>query len=370
MAPVSRKLVIARFRGGIMTALFEDDVCAVLNYEPESGGDAPVGGIYVGRVKNIVKNLSAAFVDIGTEKPGFLALKEGMKLLWADGREHDRLREGDELLIRVAKASVKTKGPVLHAGFRGENDRALLSRASHVKAPALLVPAVPLWRLTAEHLMRQWKKDRAAGPAQGAPAGYEAPQENEADGAEDTPAPPECVTDIPEAYEALSPVFGDGIRLYEDSLLPLKSLFALEARVSEATGKNVWLKSGGYLVIEPTEAMTVIDVNTGKADLKLTREELILRTDLEAAAECARQIRLRNLSGMILIDFIDLKTKEAEEAVKERLAEALSGDPVETHFVDMTALFIAEIVRKKTGKPLREQLQAAPAQEGSRPKKG
>ena len=119
----------------------------------------------------------------------------------------------------------------------------------------------------------------------------------------------------------------------------------------------VWLRSGGTLVIQPTEALTVIDVNTGKAVAgKKQVQETFLKVNREAAKEIAKQIRLRNLSGIIIIDFIDLELKKDKELLMEELEEYLKKDPVKTTLVDMTALGLVEVTRKKVRKPLHEQV--------------
>jgi len=130
----------------------------------------------------------------------------------------------------------------------------------------------------------------------------------------------------------------------------------LETAVEDALRKNVWLKSGGYLVIEPTEAMVVIDVNTGKSESRKNKDEHIFKLNLEAADEVARQLRLRNLSGMILIDFIDMRRAEHDEMLLEHLRQAVKDDPVGVTVVDMTKLGIVECTRRKKSRPLHEQL--------------
>ena len=125
--------------------------------------------------------------------------------------------------------------------------------------------------------------------------------------------------------------------------------------MERALEKKVWLKSGGYLVIEPTEAMVVIDVNSGKYSAKKQQRETIFRINREAAEEIARQLRLRNLSGIILVDFIDMDDPEDREALLRFLGGILKEDPVKTILVDMTPLGLVEITRKKVRKPLYEQ---------------
>ena len=138
---------------------------------------------------------------------------------------------------------------------------------------------------------------------------------------------------------------------------PLRKLYRLDTVLQDALSKYVWLKSGGYLVIEPTEAMVVIDVNTGKAESRRTKEETILRLNLEAAVEIARQMRLRNLSGIILIDFIDMKKEAHQAQLLHALREAVQNDPAGVSVVDMTKLGIVECTRRKTSRPLYEQIQ-------------
>ncbi len=116
------------------------------------------------------------------------------------------------------------------------------------------------------------------------------------------------------------------------------------------------MKSGGYLVIQPTEALTVIDVNSGKSIAKKHAEEHYLKINLEAADEIARQIRLRNLSGIIIVDFIDMKSEENNEMLLKNLRASVRNDSVPVQVVDMTRLHLVELTRKKVRKSLAEQL--------------
>ena len=145
------------------------------------------------------------------------------------------------------------------------------------------------------------------------------------------------------------------LRLYTDDF-PLTALYHLETILSQALSKTVWLKSGGNLVIEPTEALTVIDVNTAKSVSKKTSEETYLKTNLEAAGEIAVQLRLRNLSGIIIVDFIDMKEEESRKTLLAALRRAVTADPVKTVLVDMTPLGLVELTRKKIRRPLHEQV--------------
>jgi ribonuclease G len=172
----------------------------------------------------------------------------------------------------------------------------------------------------------------------------------------------EIVTDDPTLYEEIHDFLmeemqGDiaKLRLYEDRQLPLKALYRLDKGLTDALSSKVWLKSGAYLVIEPTEALTVIDVNTGKYTGGKDKQETIRKINQEAAREIVRQLRLRNLSGIILVDFVDMNREEDEKELLELMKELLKADPLKAAAVDMTGLGLMELTRKKQKKTLAEQ---------------
>ena len=173
----------------------------------------------------------------------------------------------------------------------------------------------------------------------------------------------EIVTDLPQVYEQIEqqqfsdPVFAQiPVRLYEDPLLPLAALYNRNKQTEEALQPKVWMKSGGYLVIEPTEALTVVDVNTGTSVNKQNRQEHFLKINLEAAEETAAQLRLRNISGIVIIDFINLEQEEDRNTVMEHLRRCVKVDSVPVQVIDMTKLNLVELTRKKVEKSLAEQL--------------
>ena len=335
MENLSLKLVVTAYRKGILTCMLENGTAVQLDY---NNGSSVVGSIYAGKVRSVSKNLEAAFVDIGTPLPGYLPLSGERLPRFLDGREHWAVREGDEILVKVRKDSHKTKGPSLMDRFSEEKDEELQ----------------PFWAFLAERT------------AASHPGCLEIVTDQENVFCALTGASPpvleEYARKLPEAFrkpEKVHKMKGTDVpvRWHDGTSLPLSAVYSLETAVSEALSKKVWLKSGGYLVIEQTEALTVIDVNSGKNEKKSAKEEMILKTDEEAVTEAMRQIRLRNLSGIILIDLIDVHTKETQASLLKRMRYLASLDPAGTQAVDITKLNLAEIVRKKSGRPFADQLQ-------------
>ena len=155
---------------------------------------------------------------------------------------------------------------------------------------------------------------------------------------------------------------GEGLTysLYQDVSYPMRKCYNLDSSLEKALKKQVWLSSGAYLVIEQTEALVAIDVNTGKAVATGRKKESLdsyfYRINLEAAKEIMYQMRLRNLSGMILVDFINMTDHTLENALMDELSTLARKDPVYTRIVDMKALGLVEITRKKLREPLDKQL--------------
>jgi ribonuclease G len=170
------------------------------------------------------------------------------------------------------------------------------------------------------------------------------------------------ITDLPEVYSTIrdylllnEPASVEKLELYDDPTLPLEKLYNLGGQITAALKERVWLPSGGYLVIEPTEALTVIDVNTGKftGNRKLQKNTYMI-INRQAAQEIARQLVLRNLSGIIIVDFINLESPQENKELLAYLSELLRLDPVQATVVGMTRLGLVEITRKKVKKPLHE----------------
>jgi ribonuclease G len=154
------------------------------------------------------------------------------------------------------------------------------------------------------------------------------------------------------------PSLASRIELYED-LEPIFDRFGVEEQISRATEPKVWLRSGGYLVIDQGEALTMIDVNTGRFVGKRSQEETVYKTNLEAALEIVSQLRLRNIGGIIIIDFIDMEDANNRRMVMQTLEEALSRDKARTTILRISELGLVEMTRKRTRENL-ERLISSP----------
>ena len=402
MVKTLNKLIFTELRGRTVSVLASGNRVLQIGTAPERE-DCALGTICVGRVRNIVKNINAAFVEYRPGINGYYSLAENRFHLFADGRDGSSpLKNGDEILVQISRAAVKTKDAVLtsklsltgqygvltldgsglgisskirDAGWKEqmkewweEEARGLVSGLSGTGLPRagfilrtnaygapLEVVGLELSG-QAERMARLLEngRSRTAGSILYQPEGFfvRSAMDVRKDETE------EILTDLPDIYQELQEAAGDGfqvpVRFYTDSY-PLSALYRLSAALDRALGRTVWLRSGGYLVIEPTEAMTVIDVNSGKNEAKKAGEDTYYQVNLEAAEEVARQLRLRNLSGIIIVDFINMAEKERQKELLETLKNLTAGDPQHPRIVDMTPLGLVEITRKKSHPTLAEQ---------------
>lgn len=370
---IHSQLVITDYDNKICSFLICDNQLEDLHV---SQNDSLLNHIYVGKVKNISKNIDAAFVEIKDGKMGFLSLKG----------QSQTIREGDELLVQVIKEGVKTKDPVLttdlslHGQFsvvslkKGPSpiqfskklDSATKERLSEafvgfispygvinrtttkdVSDTTVILNEIKQLSNELERIMSIWKTRTCFSCL------YESiPEYLEFIYKLGINQYEEILTDVPKVYELLKE-YNLPVRFYEDEY-SLKKLYSLDNRIEELLCKKVYLKSGATLFIEPTEALTVIDVNTGKCVFNKDKDELILKINLEAAEEIAKQLRLRNISGIIIIDFINMKKIEHEELLIKHMKQLIKHDRVSCSFVDVTGLGLMELTRKKMLRPLNE----------------
>lgn len=383
-----------RDRERTVYAFYENDHAAELSCLP-AGGESILGNIYVGKVKNIAANISAAFIEIANGQLCYYALNDNDAPIFTTPKKKNTLVAGDELLVQVSREAVKTKAPTVTANLNfagkylvltsGKHHLGLSSKLSPEDKQRLRTIAEPFLgkdfgiivrtnaaeasedELRAElgelteayrHTVETGRNRACFSLVYKEPSAYAARLRGlRADSFN------KIVTDRADIYRELKAYLTDRqpadlpkLYFYEETAPSLDSVYGLSKAFEEAGKERVWLKSGGYLVIQPTEALTVVDINTGKYTGKKKKDDTFLKINLEAARELARQLRLRNLSGIIVADFIDMDREEDKQTLMAVLASELKKDPVRTSLVDMTPLGLVEITRKKVQKTLAEQV--------------
>lgn len=356
--------------------------------------DSILGNIYIGKVKNIQKNIQAAFIEIENGIMCYYSMAEKASPCFVNVKKNNVLKIGDEMIVQVSKEGIKSKLPYVSSNlnFTGRylvltSERKELGFSGKLKKEEkkqireILKDKIPenvgiivrtncrdaqeeeiLHEL--EELMKRYEAVLQKGKSRvcfsvlekSMPEYVQILQNLYSQDLE------EIVTDKQELYEcAVQYLKGYKqqekiVRYYEDKLLPLYKLYNLEKAFEQAQNERVWLKSGGFLVIQQTEAFVCIDVNTGKFTSKKDKQETFRKINLEAAKEIAWQLRLRNLSGIILIDFINMERDEDKEELMQTLQRYLWQDSIKGTVVDMTELNIVEVTRKKVRKSLAEEL--------------
>ena len=358
-----------------------------------------LGNIYTGQVENIASNIQAAFVQIEPGKRCYYSLAEAQRAVFSAGRKgNGPLRPGDELLVQVSRDAMKGKLPALtsNLNFTGRylvlttgdkkfglssklalEDRHRLSgwlkeEAERPDKEFGIIVRTNAADASKEEILKEleWLKGRYhKAVVQGRnrtcfslvleTEPFYVAAVRDAYGRDLD----EIVTDVPEIremilgyLEEISPELKEKLRFYQDKLLPLYKLYRVETALDAIQKEKVWLNSGGFLVIQQTEAFVSIDVNSGKYTGKKKMEETFRKINLEAAAEISRQLRLRNLSGIILIDFINMENPDHRDELFHVLQKLLRKDPVKSRAIDITPLHILEMTRKKVRRPVIEDI--------------
>ena len=402
-----KKEILIEARGELKrVAVLEDGRLMEIYYEsPER--ESLLGNIYKGVIRGVLSGLSSAFVDIGHSKPLFLSGKElDRELLRSRGIKVGArlalplpigkvLRSGESLIVQVKRESIKSKNPqgtmkISLPGrywvFLPNDNRIRVSRrigdereikrlrkiAKELKPKGGLIARTASRHTPREELERDFKQL------------HEVWKGIEADALK-APAPQllykssdliksvvrdrllkdvtKAIADSEQAYASLlhwleqmqMAEYKSKIELYQGAR-PLFELRGVESQLRESLERAVSLPGGGSLVIEETEALTAIDVNTGSDIRHRDQEKAILNTNLEAALEIPRQLRLRKISGIIIIDFAGMKHKEHVRKVIKRLKEELKKDRVSPDFIDVTGLGLVELTRKREGESLADML--------------
>lgn len=399
---MSGELIITKTGNKIITAKTEDS--RIVQLMAENVGTDPVfGNIYVGKVRNIVKNINAAFVEFQKGQMGYLPLDIKQCPVHTDGTHYKegRVLIGDEIIVQVEREAIKTKLPALtgclnipgrYVVLVAEGGRNSISSKIHDNDIRSMLSGLVSRYVTEdygfiartnsadadmeeitteiENLVKKYSEIVNYGKHKtiftclyNAPPGYL----SSITGSYDKDLG-KILTDSEEIYNNIKLFFsGKGsvlsgkLELWDSSNGKLDAVYNISKTAERALMPKVWLKSGAYIIIQPTEALVAIDVNTGKAiSKKKDVQKTFFKVNMEAAKEIAVQLRLRNLSGMILIDFIDMEDKENNQQLMEFLRHELAKDNIQTKLVDMTKLGLVEVTRKKVRKPLYMQLQQEP----------
>ncbi|MCM1200533.1 MAG: ribonuclease E/G [Bacteroides fragilis] len=360
-----------------------------------------IGNIYVGRIRNISASIGAAFVEIQKGVVAFLPLSEAENAVLTNRKPGGSFKAGDELLVQLVREPLKTKQAGVSTALSLAGSYAVIEYQKGLSVGHREEGVRVSSKMSRKY--RRIYKDLA--PLQEIAERFSLVIRTNADGLPDVSAVAaeartlaaemahileigdkrvcfsclhrsepeylsfirncyqseygEIVTDRKEIYETLlaqERINSGCVRYYEDTMLPLHKLYSVETKVQELLSRRVWLRSGAYLIIEQTEALVAVDVNTGKYEAGKKKEETCLKINLEAAEAIAAELRARNLSGMILVDFINMQKKEHNERLMEAMKAFLAKDSVPAYVVDITGLGLMEITRKKKNRSFAEQM--------------
>jgi ribonuclease G len=386
-------------------AVLENKVLVEM-YIERSPNQRLVGNIFKGRVENVLPGMQAAFVDIGLEKNAFLYVEDAIPARTPDSGQNqgnstmatnicDILKHGQELIVQIVKEPIGTKGARV---------------TTHITLPGrylVLMPTVDYIGIS-RRIEDERERDRLRGmAARIKPEGMGVIVRTVAEGVDEDelrldinmlaglwrkivnrsnhgPVPNLVHRDLELVQRILRDTFTEDVdRLIIDSRYEYEKILDLldilgprlkvkvfleernnlfvenniDAELEKALKRKVWLKCGGYIVIDQAEALTAVDVNTGKYVGSTNLEDTVLKTNLEAAVEIARQLRLRNIGGIIIVDFIDMSREEHRQQVLEVLEEEIRKDKTKTNILGITQLGLVEMTRKKVRPSLAEVLQ-------------
>ncbi len=397
-----RNIVIAKSGAGLCMTTIEDNRVAELQYVNMGETLVSIGDIYVGRVQKVIPSLNAAFIDVLPNFPCYYDATKVKNAIFTQKIGKKSICEGEHVLVQIEKDAVKTKSPTVTTNLNFTGNYVVLTTGNTNLSISNKISGSDRGRLT--DILAKYKSNEYGFIAR-----------TNSKNCTEEEVVKEIETLIEEYHVLLSisktrtcysclkksnqpyisfirDVYKDSIdkiliedteiyenvktylgkhapeslqklQLYEDLSYSLDKLYGLEQSLKSAMQKKVWMKSGAYLIIEPTEALTVIDVNSGKCVTKKDKEEQYFKINVEAAMEAAYQIRLRNISGIIIIDFINLKNPDKMKEVLKILKQHLQNDRIPTKLIGVTKLQLVEITRKKTHKTLQESLRQSYGEE-------
>jgi ribonuclease E len=388
-------------------AVLEEDVL-VQHYVTRTGAHSMVGNVYLGRVQNVLPGMEAAFIDIGRGRNGVLYAGEvnysPEDLEGPQPRIEQVLKNGQPVMVQVTKDPMGGKGARLTAQISMPGRFLVFVPNANISGISRRLPDEERRRLKTimkkvrpeghgvivrtaaegasedaltadlERLVREWEDIQKRSKKAKAPAGlYEEPELTVRvvrDLFTDEEFK-ELATDSPRVHEKVmsyvrdvAPDLESKIHLHQGRL-PVFEEYRVVEQIHKALDKKVWLPSGGYLFIERTEAMTIVDVNTGKSVGKTNLEATVTNTNLEAAKEVARQLRLRDIGGIIVIDFIDMLLEKNKKQVEDAMKEALAVDKTRSQVFEIGPLGLMQVTRKRVSGGLIESFsETCPTCEG------
>ena len=396
MATRAKQILVSAEPSELKVAILEEGrLCEI--YVERKGHKPLAGNIYKGKVENVLPGMEAAFVDIGLEKNGFLYVEEVMVHEDPDKRPKkitQMLRSGQEILVQIVKDPMGTKGARLTTQLSipghfivyvpdgdgvgvsrrlPDEERQRLRqicRELKVKNAGLIVRTAAEGASKHElmndlkFLEKMWqtvvKREKKAKAPSLLYSEMEVSLKVMRDIFNETHE--NVLVDNQKEYDKIrsflrktSPELVDRLELYQGSK-PLMETYGVDEEMKKALNKRVDLPSGGYLVIEETEAMTIIDVNTGRYVGRTRLEDTILKTNMEACKEVVRQLRLRDIGGIIIIDFIDMARPRNRQQVLEALDKELDTDRTKTYIVELSPLGLVEMTRQNVTEGLRDIL--------------
>ncbi len=362
--------------------LYDDDNPSLLN------------NIYSARVDNIITNINSAFLKISPNQTCFMSLNAASSYIYSHkSSKKKQLCIGDEIIVQVAKDAVKTKDPVVVPKLSLYGEYSILTTENRSISVSHKINS-ELSEQIKDTLLHQYPDHESEGfgilvrtNARDIPSKtlyadvhaltktftniktkashcdlysclYKAPEEYLMTlSSVDLSNIDRIITDEDDIYNKLISIErykeSDRISLYNDTQVSLSTLYSLKSQLGKLTDSRVWLKSGANIIIEQLETLTVVDVNTAKNQGRKTNA---LTVNLEAAAEILHQIKLRNISGMIIIDFINMKKQTEIEHLISFIKAHIKANDSKCDFIDITKLGLIELTRKKTTKSLKEQL--------------
>jgi len=396
---MKREILISATPQETRVAILEDAVLVELMVD-QAETERMVGDIYLGQVQAVLPGIQAAFVDIGTEKAAFLHVSDIAREEEDDDEEEeadarnrryppiqDLIQKGERVMVQATKEPIGTKGPrvTTHISLPGRFlvfmpgsthvgvSRKIETREERSRLRAIAREVIPadgagvIIRTAGEELTRQvfereyltltdtWEKAQRRAKSMKPPSLVHREAKLTSGLIRDvfTEKVDALIIDSKQVHgevktylEGVDPELLDRVHLYTDPV-PLFDKYGIEDAIREAFQRRVDLPSGGYIIIEPTEALVSIDVNTGRYTGKKDPEKTILRTNLDAAREVARQLRLRDVGGIIVCDFIDMETKTSQERVLQELRTHLNRDRARTRAFQVSELGLVEMTRQR-----------------------